>query len=249
MTATKPSLYMSLTYHHLLAPLHGGTLTMVPIDRYLNAGIMKSPTHARAVRAHGEKDALLGKIAEAIGAKNYPPLTFVLDGQMFNRSDIQRTFSGKGSPSQIRSTIWIASRFERLNMTTARTYTDNFIGLDCNGFVGNYWGMDANTEIDAYDKNPRTDPKAIEVGDALIFYHRGAGSPFHIAVIDDFQILTGDKISLSIVQSAGLELGLERKEYGTHSLQKYDKNKLFFSPGQDWVVHIVAGPPKGSPNP
>ncbi len=248
MASTRPSLYMGMTYHNLLAPLHDGTLSVVPIDRYLNAGITNNPTHARAVRAHGEKDLLLGKISEALGHPGTPPSSFVLDGRMVARADLQRTFSGKGSPAQIRTTLWVASKFGRLTSHTARTYTDNYIGLDCNGFVGNYWGMDANTEIDAYDKNPRRDPKTIEVGDALIFYHRGGGSPFHIAVIDDLQIIGTDKIALTIVQSAGLELGLERKEYGVQTLQKYDKDKLFITPAADWVVHVVAGPVKSTPN-
>lgn len=54
-------------------------------------------------------------------------------------------FSGKGSPEQVQATIQLMFRF-RQNKSTVEQFAGgegaqdkyNFIGLDCNGFVGNY---------------------------------------------------------------------------------------------------------------
>ena len=50
-------------------------------------------------------------------------------------------FVGKGSPEQVQATIQLLYRY-RINVSTIRQFagegTSSFIGLDCNGFVGNY---------------------------------------------------------------------------------------------------------------
>lgn len=243
-----PSLYMWGTYHHLIAPLHQDRMGLVRIDRYLNAGITGNPKHPRAVLAHAEKDALLGAIAHEIKAPR-APLSFTLDGRMFHRGDIQRVFSGKGSPAQIRTTLWLATRLSRATPDTIRDYCDKFVGLDCNGFVGNYWGGDGNTEIDYYDKGRRKDAKQIAVGDALIFFVRGSSTPFHIAVVEEAHLsLDGKRVGLTAVQSAGLEKGLEQIDFGEHTLETDNQKHLFYTRKGTQVVYFAEGPPKGSPN-
>jgi hypothetical protein len=246
--ADRPALYMTLTYLHLFVRLDDNSVALVSIDRYLNAGITGNPTHPRAVRAGQEKDGLLGAIARELKLPGIPPLVLQIGGRTLNRHDIQMVFAGKGSPSQIRDILWLASRYRRTN-PSLRFYCERYIGLDCNGFAGNYWGIDPNTPIDSYDTNRRQKAAEVSIGDALIFYKKGAASPFHLAVVDDVSV-HGDKLFLAVVQSAGLELGVHRDELGEQALQKNDKGHLFFTrAGGSQLVFIAAGPAKNRPNP
>jgi hypothetical protein len=50
----------------------------------------------------------------------------------------QKPFLGKGSPEEVQITLQLADRFSRLKGGAMQAYCDTFLGLDCNGFVGNY---------------------------------------------------------------------------------------------------------------
>jgi hypothetical protein len=239
---------MFLGYSNLLVRLDDGSIGLIAIDRYLNAGITGNPKYPRAIRAGEEKDALLGAIGNELGVPGTPPLQFEIGGQVVSRRTIQKTFAGKGSPGEIRTTLWLASRYKRTSSVTLRSYSDRFVGLDCNGFAGNYWGIDPNTPIDSYDTSRRRDPAAISVGDALPFYHKGATSPFHIAVVDEVAV-KGDRMTLTVVQSAGPELGVHQEILGERVLQRNAAGHLFFlDGGGDWQVFVAEGPAKGTPN-
>jgi len=244
-----PAFYMFGTYHHLVTALHPHNVAILCIDKYLNAGITGDPKHPRALRASAEKDALLDAVAHELKVAK-APVSFTIDGQAIQRGHIQRVFSGKGSPSQIRTAMWLATRVKRTTPEGVDDYCDKFVGLDCNGFVGNFWGGDGNTEIDFYDKGRRTDPAKITTGDALVFYNRGAGTPFHIAVVEEARLSADQKkVSVRAVQSAGLEKGLELVDWGEQTLERDVHKSLFYTRhAGSQIVFFAEGPPKGTPN-
>jgi len=75
-------------------------------------------------------------------------------------------FAGKGSPEQVQATIQLLFRF-RKNKSTVEQFAGgtgggmnefNFIGLDCNGFVGNYLQRVAWKKYDWWNQNNERDP-------------------------------------------------------------------------------------------
>jgi hypothetical protein len=51
---------------------------------------------------------------------------------------VRRPFSGKGSPEDCQIAAQLAVLLNRTTAANLQTYCDNNIGLDCNGFVGNF---------------------------------------------------------------------------------------------------------------
>ena len=74
-------------------------------------------------------------------------------------------FAGKGSPEQVQATIQLLFRF-RQNKATVAQFSGgvglqgeyNFIGLDCNGFVGNYLQRVVWKKYDWWNQNNEHDP-------------------------------------------------------------------------------------------
>src|SRR5262249_52388753 len=74
-------------------------------------------------------------------------------------------FAGKGSPEQVQATIQLLYRF-RQNKSTVEQFAGgvgpqkeyNFIGLDCNGFVGNYLQRVAWKKYEWWNQNNEHDP-------------------------------------------------------------------------------------------
>jgi hypothetical protein len=50
----------------------------------------------------------------------------------------RKPFFGKGTPEEAQITLQLAQRFGLLAGGTMQTYCDRYLGLDCNGFAGNY---------------------------------------------------------------------------------------------------------------
>ncbi len=48
-------------------------------------------------------------------------------------------FSGKGTPEQVQIAIQLVYRFRKVTMPPDHFVSLDFVGLDCNGFVGNYY--------------------------------------------------------------------------------------------------------------
>lgn len=48
-------------------------------------------------------------------------------------------FVGKGSPEQVQIAIQLVYRFRKVSTTVEQFVDRDFVGLDCNGFVGNYY--------------------------------------------------------------------------------------------------------------
>jgi hypothetical protein len=241
-----PWKYASSAYLDLKAMLDDATLVTLKIDRYLNNGL-KLQRNKDAERA---KDSLLNRIAGELKVPYPGPLTFPIDGVTYNRLNLQRVFSGKGSPEDIRNVVRLASRFQLTDAKTVGQYCTKNIGLDCNGFAGNFWGIDPNTSIHKYDVKRRQAVADVAAGDAMIFYKKGGSSPIHIAVVDEVNVL-GKQFQVIVAQSMGLEQGLHRFDWGkltpeTKSGDLYAQ-KHVASVG-DCTIYFAEGPEKGESN-
>jgi hypothetical protein len=177
------------------------------IDKYLNHGIKP-----RADEAWAAKDQLLGAVV-AETKTSWKHLQFVIDSWVVTSKSIVHVFTGKGSPSEVKDALWLAHRYgfitnpnrKRPGSRTLKEYTDAFCGLDCNGFVGNFEGIDPNTPISSYGAPSQrlSSVDAIDAGTTLVWHAPSWDKPWaHIAVIDAV-IARGDPLTFTVVQSGG----------------------------------------------
>jgi hypothetical protein len=94
-------------------------------------------------------DALLGKLWEHFKQKGATLTVHVkpvsggvehseLDTWQETWYYARKAFFGKGCPEEVQITLQLAERFGLLKGGTLQEYCDQYLGLDCNGFVGNY---------------------------------------------------------------------------------------------------------------
>lgn len=242
--------YARTVYLDLKATLSDGTLATFKVDRYLNNGL-KNPRNAAAEKA---KDALLSAIAAEL-KDHYPgPLVPKIDGLTYERLKLQRVFTGKGAPEDIRNVVKLASRYKLINdKMPVDKYVSTNIGLDCNGFAGNFWGIDPNTEIGQYNVGRRKAVAEIVTGDAMLWYKKSGGAPFHIGVVDEV-IVVGKQFQIFVAQSMGpVEDGLMRYDWGKFTPENNKSEELFAQRNMggalgECVIYFTAGPTKGKSN-
>jgi hypothetical protein len=155
------------------------TFTVARVRNYLQSGM-----GGQSIRAQTAKAALLAGLAKRLG--KYPGRTFELQGDQYILTSIERVFMGKGAPDEIQGVIWLASLCGLVTPETLAAYCDQNLGVDCGGFVANYWGMGhpvstaASVEGDTgisprtiWGKYPtlrRRTVAEIQVDDAAIFF-------------------------------------------------------------------------------
>lgn len=130
-------------YHNLVIRDPAQKLNeIVNITRYQN-GVRDHTTAERA--------ALFNCLEKILKIGNLPP-TFRFPvgdvmgcSEQFYKKGLERAYNGKGSPVEMEEALRLAYRCGRIGPKTQyRTLTEyarNFLGLDCNGFVGNFWGL------------------------------------------------------------------------------------------------------------
>ena len=241
--------YANSVYLSLKATLSDGSLATLKIDRYLNNGL-KLPRNTAADKA---KDALLNAIAGYTKDAWPGQLMPIVDGVTYDRLKLQRVFTGKGAPEDIRNAVKLASRFKLINdKMPVDKYVSTNIGLDCNGFAGNFWGIDSNTEIGKYNVDRRKAVAEIVAGDAMLWYKKSGGEPFHIGVVDEVNVV-GKQFQIIVAQSMGLEDGLNRFDWGKFTPETNKSGELFAQKNMggaigECVIYFAAGPTKGKSN-
>lgn len=233
-------------YLGLPVMLFDGTIKQVAIKKYLNTGDAWTNPDAAAARpkaAVAEYSRLLGALRTALGRK--PSATFDLDGWQFDRKGLQRAYSGKGSPAEIMDVLWLASRCRFLDINNVQDYCDHFLGLDCNGFVGNFIGQ--HMPVGAFYQRPRRDFQLIAAGDLIIFF---IGQPNsngkHIAAFGNLTGTFGKQLIANVVDSGGPEVGVKIVSH-TLELKKDHIGRVYFDHGKR-VGFICEGPVKTGPN-
>jgi hypothetical protein len=77
----------------------------------------------------------------SVGGRSFPSLASLLGGDgVVDMHQVDRCFSGKGSPAATRRVLQLAHLLGLLGPAggTLQGYCDRYLGLDCNGFLQNY---------------------------------------------------------------------------------------------------------------
>lgn len=153
--------------------------TNIQIKNYLQSGMgTQSANAANAYRA------LLAALPKLVGK----PLgnVFEVDGDKYLTSSLWRVYNGKGAPNEIQDALYLALLCGLVDGRKLQTYADSNLGIDCGGFVANYWGMGRPSESDLspegatgfkprtiWGKYPKLQRKAaseIDADDAAVFF-------------------------------------------------------------------------------
>jgi hypothetical protein len=165
-----PKAYLDRFTHFKIANPLTGAMESAPITRW--GSNWYDDNRNNGVECHTEHNAYFTPaVHKAIDGKG----KFPLPNQFFLKSDYARlsayegfynmstirAFCGKGSPDEIADTIRLAVVAGRIGMgkdllgrqpacATVAQYVTKFITVDCNGYVGNYYGMNPSTDLECY---------------------------------------------------------------------------------------------------
>jgi hypothetical protein len=159
-----------------------------PIINYLQSG--KDPQSSNAKLAY---KALMSKLVAVSKQPSFATAkTFNFQDYDYINQSINRTFIGKACPWEIQETIQLASLVGAADSDSVYKYCTSNLGVDCGGFVANFWGegvphmadpnpfgatgflprsfwADSKTWPDVLRRR-RTAATAIEPGDAAVFF-------------------------------------------------------------------------------
>lgn len=196
-----PEDYMN-KYLHCPVWLADDTVREIRIDKYLNHG--ESSNSDAAWRAY---ERLIQELATLTRTRPWAT-RYQKDGWVFETRLLRRAFVGKGSPSNIQDVYLAASYCGLVTASSAQDYANRCLGTDCNGFVGNYFGVDPNTDISEYDRRPRdrrSRAEEIQARDVVVFLD-SSGRHKHIALVQSVTTRTNGA-ELTLVQSRSEESG------------------------------------------
>ena len=125
------------TYLQLWCWIHE-TFTVAQVRNYLQAGM--GTQSARAASAYSQLLSALPKLAGLANGQALPGV-FEVNGDKYLATSLWRVYHGKGSPDEIQDALFLASLCGLVNDATLVAYADSNLGVDCGGFVANYWGM------------------------------------------------------------------------------------------------------------
>jgi hypothetical protein len=152
--------------------------------------LQDNPGHRsrQAQQARQAHSALTSRIPSLPGyvASTPTPGGFQVQGKQYLSHSISRVFIGKGAPNEIQDTIYLASLCNLVDVGTLAAYANLNLGMDCGGFVANYWGIGRPTLThhnptgsdgfkprwiwDAYRACRRTTLDEIQPDDAAVFF-------------------------------------------------------------------------------
>ena len=95
---------------------------------------------SRAATAYSQLLSALPKVAGVPGGRALPSV-FEVKGDKYVSTSLWRAYNGKGAPDEVQNAIYLASVCGLVNESTLSTYADSYLGIDCGGFVANYWGI------------------------------------------------------------------------------------------------------------
>ncbi|MFN7924037.1 MAG: hypothetical protein U0Q16_28300 [Bryobacteraceae bacterium] len=116
----------------------GDTFTTTWVRNYLQSGLDDKAKNA--AMAYADFVRGVGKLLGKPGLGALPNL-FEIKGDEYLATSMWRVYNGKGAPDEIQDALWLASLCGLVDDTSVDKYCDNYLGIDCGGFVANYWGM------------------------------------------------------------------------------------------------------------
>jgi hypothetical protein len=253
-----PSDYLRRYRNLQVALLDGITIYNVDVHEYRNATSFYAGEVAQGDHnihtGMAAKDQLMGRLrsrGRRISTGHYE-LRYSAAGQVLQRNDtttevlgtliaesvkILQPFQGKGSPEEIEMVLKLAVGCGLLNPTLGdlQRYCDENIGLDCNGFVGNYVRAEGHatltpgTHISRFHSTgtKRAAISEIQVRDLIVFTNNS-----HIMVIDSITSNAADSFECLVAESCGSNVirtdvhtdGLNLTHYAVNSV---NRNKVF----------------------
>ncbi len=158
--------------------------TAAPIRNYLQNNLESAGTKAQAQRAQAAYADLSRAIAKRLGRAPGP--TFTIGEDTYVLLSLQRVFWGKGAPSEVQDALWLATLLDVVTAADVTRYCYESLGVDCGGFVANYWGFGKPSTTDLKPtgyagmlprdfwseagNRRRSRPDQIRQGDAVIFF-------------------------------------------------------------------------------
>jgi len=153
--------------------------TTIQIKNYLQSGQGTQSANA-AIALQKLMNALPKLVGKPLGN------VFEVDGEKYLSKSVWRVYNGKGAPNEIQDALYLALLCGLVDGKTLQSYADSTLGIDCGGFVANYWGIGRPTESDLnpegatgfkprtiWGKFPKLQRKAaseIDVDDAAVFF-------------------------------------------------------------------------------
>lgn len=172
------------------------------------------PVHVRRYRLGAPKPAkdqllgaLMGHLANEQKKNKAYRLSFLINGQPYTVGAwteigvaLQRPFIGKGSPEDCQMVLQLAYRIGGIRPEFLQTWADDNIGLDCNGFVGNY--IYHHLLEKPWDAKPaKGDPEPSAIITTIFDWAAGANA---INALDDLgKVTPGKKYLIARVDAAG----------------------------------------------
>jgi hypothetical protein len=199
-----------------------------------------------------EKDILVSKVREAIKKAKPGDLS---GPQNSDITAIANAFFAKGSPADFATALRCAVLCKRTDATKLQQYANEHLGLDCSGFINQYWIADGSLAaggsrvIDDYGKANRrrslitsdtpADPAAVQAKDMLIWPDFG-----HIAIIDHLSITKNTSQAVVVESTAhafkGMSPGLVHTTYDLKSVDSKTKKFSVLRGGATVDVYIAS---------
>jgi len=140
------------------------------------------------------------------------PLAQIKPNEDFYAESLVRAYVGKGSPDEISDALRLAMALGRVGTDrdvngrspakpTVQQYAKDFMTLDCNCLVGNFYGADPDAHISVYASPGRRRTRISEVqpGDAIVTHCKEA--PYeHVGLIADWVPTTGSSVRVKIAE-------------------------------------------------
>jgi hypothetical protein len=140
-----------------------------------------------------------------------PPLAQLEPNEDFYAESLVRAYEGKGSPDEIADALRLAIAVGRIGADrdvngrlparlTVQEYARDFMTLDCNCLVGNFYGADPDAGISVYaaPSRRRTSIADVKQGDAIVTHCPQA--PYeHVGLIEDWKP-NGSSVSVKICE-------------------------------------------------
>ena len=156
------------------------------------------------------------------------PLAQIRRTEEFYAESLVRAYVGKGSPDEIIDALRLAMALGRIGTDpdvngkpparpTVQQYARDFMTLDCNCLVGNFYGADPDASIDVYASpgRRRSAIRAVQKGDAVVT-HCAAAPYEHVALIDEWNVISDSSVEATLCEWG--QPGDETKHYRTYTL-------------------------------
>jgi hypothetical protein len=140
------------------------------------------------------------------------PLAKISPSEDFYAESLVRAYVGKGSPDEITDALRLALALGRIGSErdvngksparpTVQQYARDFMTLDCNCLVGNFYGADPDAHISVYASPGRRRTRSSEVqpGDAIVTHCKEA--PYeHVGLIAEWTPAGGSSVRVKIAE-------------------------------------------------